>query len=136
MEESYKKLDSDFASELKKMSEMANADAMTPNQYQAMLLINGTTDKDLFNKILEMGKTEFTIQKICAKAKIYESEQIMLDSLKKKGGELVKMVNTKETHFWRCDGTGHNQFNCSYPEEKLVCKICSPAHFKSRKHNE
>ena len=65
---------SDFASGLKKMGEMANADAMTPDQYQSMLLINGTTDKELLKKILEMGKAEFTVQKICDKAKIYKSE--------------------------------------------------------------
>ena len=59
-------------------------------------------------------------------------------SLKKKNnkGEVVKMVTMKETRCWRCDSTGHNQFTCSYPEKKLVCKICSPAHLKSRKHNK
>ena len=60
---------SDFASELKRMGEMANADAMAPDQYQSMLLINGTTDKELLKKFLEMGKAEFTVQKICAKGK-------------------------------------------------------------------
>ena len=65
----------------------------------------GQQFSDFASELKKMGKAEFTIQKICAKAKIYESEQIVLDSLKKKnkGGELVKMVTTKETCCWSPD---------------------------------
>ena len=60
-----------------------------------------------------------------------------MDALKRKSkGESIKLVNVKEARCWTCDGVGHLKQNCSYQVEKVVCKVCLPAHCKQRPHNE
>ena len=70
----------DFISEQRQLGELANVEDMSADQYSAMLLINSCVDKDLLEKLLELGEDDFTVAKITAVARKYESEEVLMTS--------------------------------------------------------
>ena len=128
----------DFISEQQQFGQLANVEDMTSDAYSAMLLINGCVDPNLLKKLLELGEDEFTVAKITAVARKYESEEVLLSSLKKKGpkNETIRAVNAKEARCFRCDKPGHVRDTCQEPVQNLSCQVCSPGHVKARPHNE
>lgn len=76
--------------------------------------------------------------KIVAKTKVYKTETVTLDYMKRKGSkqnESIKFVATDRSR-WRCTSSNHLQIDCKVPDDKLKCKVCSTKSFERRPHNE
>ena len=105
----------------------ADVDTMTPEDWKATRIISSCTDKEMRTKLLEMKPavankpTVTELEKVVAD---FEARKISEDLL---GGPKSRRIQEKKDKgkCWKCQQKGHFARECTFPKDKLYCKVCN-----------
>ena len=107
----------------------ADVDTMGPEDWKATRIISSCTEKEMRTKLLEMKPavankpTVVELEKVVAD---FEARKISEDMLTGGGSKNRRVKNDKDKgKCWKCQQKGHFSRECTFPKDKLQCKICN-----------
>ena len=108
----------------------ADVDTMTPEDWKATRIISSCTDKEMRTKLLEMKPavankpTVVELEKVVAD---FEARKISEDLLTGGGAKNRRTLQKDKDKgkCWRCQQKGHFARDCTFPKDKLHCKVCN-----------
>ena len=107
----------------------ADVDTMTPEDWKATRIISSCTDKEMRTKLLEMKPavankpTVTELEKVVAD---FEARKISEDLLTGGGPKNRRIQKEKDKgKCWKCQQKGHFARECTFPKDKLYCKVCN-----------
>ena len=107
----------------------ADVDTMNPEDWKATRIISSCTDKEMRTKLLEMKPA------VANKPTVAELEKVVADFEARKisedlltgGGPKSRRIQEKKDKgkCWKCQQKGHFARECTFPKDKLYCKVCN-----------
>ena len=105
----------------------ADVDSMSAEDHKASRIISSCTEGELLTKLLDMKPA------VDNKPTVVELEKVVADFEARKiseglligGGAKSRRVKNDKDKCWKCQQKGHFARECTFPKDKLQCKICN-----------